>query len=128
MVEDKFIINFNENIENKIFYIQIKHLNCSQHSKIDELIQKNKSVFARYKYDIGKISDYEAHIDLLEEKYCSKRPYRCTIEDKKEIEQQVINRKICVDQSGYKIKKQKTECCVVKCDVSLAWVRQPHQA
>ena len=39
-----------------------------------------------------------------------------------------ILRKICVDQSGYKIKKRKTECCVVKCDVSLAWVRQPHQA
>ena len=89
MVEDKFLINFNENIENKNFDIQINHLNCSQQSKIDKLIQKNKSIFARDKYDIGKISDYEAHIDLLEGKYCSKRPYRCTIEDRKEIEQQV---------------------------------------
>lgn len=33
--------------------------------------------------------NYEAHIDLLVEKYPSKRPYRCTIEDRKEIEQQI---------------------------------------
>ena len=32
---------------------------------------------------------YEAHIDLLVDTYCSKRPYRCNFEDKKEIEQQV---------------------------------------
>lgn len=57
---------------------------------IDELISKNKTVFAKDKYDIGKVTDYEAHIDLLVEKYCSKRPYRCcTMEDKKEIENQV---------------------------------------
>ncbi|XP_015437252.1 PREDICTED: uncharacterized protein LOC107192490 [Dufourea novaeangliae] len=37
----------------------------------------------------GTISVYEARIDLLVGKYCSKRPYRCTIEDKKEIENQV---------------------------------------
>lgn len=35
------------------------------------------------------MTNYEAHIDLLIDKYCSKRPYRCTIEDKKEIEEQV---------------------------------------
>jgi len=35
------------------------------------------------------VKDYEAHIDLIVEKYCYKRPYRCTIEDKKEIEEQI---------------------------------------
>lgn len=46
-------------------------------------------MFAKDKYDIGKVTDYEAHIDLLVEKYCSKRPYRCTMEDRKEIENQI---------------------------------------
>lgn len=32
---------------------------------------------------------YEARIDLLIDKYCSKRPYRCSIEDKMEIEEQI---------------------------------------
>ena len=35
------------------------------------------------------MKDYEAHIELTMDKYCSKRPYRCSIEDKKEIEQQI---------------------------------------
>lgn len=35
------------------------------------------------------MKEYEEHIDLLIDKYCSKRPYRCTIEDKKEIEEQI---------------------------------------
>lgn len=39
--------------------------------------------------DIGTVKDYEARIDLLVDKYCNKRPYRCTIEDKKEIEEQI---------------------------------------
>ena len=35
------------------------------------------------------VRDYEARIDLMVDKYCSKRLYRCSIEDKKEIEQQI---------------------------------------
>lgn len=35
------------------------------------------------------MKDYQAHIDSIMEKCCSKRPFRCTIEDRKEIEQQV---------------------------------------
>ncbi|XP_044759165.1 uncharacterized protein LOC123316918 [Coccinella septempunctata] len=85
----EYLINFNENIETKHFEIHVNHLNYDQQSIIDELIQQNLSVFAKDKYDVGTVSGYEAHIDLLEEKYCSKRPYRCTIEDRKEIEQQI---------------------------------------
>lgn len=33
--------------------------------------------------------EYEAHIDLSVDKYCSKRPYRCSVEDKNEIEEQI---------------------------------------
>ncbi|GBO99433.1 hypothetical protein EVAR_76658_1 [Eumeta japonica] len=40
------------------------------------------------KYE-GSVRDYEAHIDLQVNRYCSKRPYRCTIEDRLEIEEQI---------------------------------------
>lgn len=87
--KNEYIINFNENIKTENFQIQINHVNYSQKVKIDELVEQHKSIFVKDKYDIGIVSDYEAHIDLLEEKYCSKRPYRCTIEARKEIEQQI---------------------------------------
>lgn len=82
-------INFNENINTNNFEMSINHLNFSQQSKIEKLIEKYKSVFAKDKYDIGTVKDYEAHIDLMVDKYCYKRPYRCTIDDKKEIEEQI---------------------------------------
>lgn len=85
--EKKYLINFNEHVEEKNFDLRINHLDYEQKSKIDKLILDHKSIFAKDKYNIG--TDYEAHIDLLTDKYCSKRPYRCTIEDKKEIEEQV---------------------------------------
>lgn len=87
--QDGYLINFNENIETKNFKIEINHLDNSQKAKVDKLIDEYKSVFAKDKYDVGTVSDYEAHIDLLEEKYCSKRPYRTSIQDRKEIEQQI---------------------------------------
>lgn len=82
-------INFNEYFSKENFIISINHLDSDKQAIIDELIIKNESIFAKDKYDIGTVKDYEAHIDLLVEKYCSKRPYRCTLEDKKEIEQQI---------------------------------------
>lgn len=45
-------------------------------------MQKNR-------HDVGTVKEYEAHIDLIIDKYCYKRPYRCTAEDRKEIEEQV---------------------------------------
>lgn len=58
-------------------------------TQINKLVQENNSCFARHKYDIGKVTCYEAHIDLITNKYCSKRPHGCTITDRQEIEQQV---------------------------------------
>lgn len=85
---DNFI-NFNEGLNEENFEYCINHLDYQQQAVIDELVMNNKSIFAKDKYDIGTVTDYEAHIDLLVGKYCSKRPYRCTIEDKKEIENQI---------------------------------------
>lgn len=87
--ENKNIINFNENINKENLHICINHLDYDKQAVIDDLVSNNKSVFAKDKFDIGRVKDYEAHIDLIVDKYCSKRPYRCTIEDKKEIEQQI---------------------------------------
>lgn len=82
-------INFNEHINEEEFKIRMKNLNTQQQSEIYKLIDTYKSTFAKDKYDIGTIREYEARIDLLVDKYCSKRPYKCSVEDKKEIEEQI---------------------------------------
>jgi len=64
-------------------------LEIKQQTDINKLIKKYRAVFAKDKYDIGTVKEYEARIDLIIDKYCCKRPYRCAIEDKKEIEQQI---------------------------------------
>lgn len=91
--EDKdiktYAINFNEHIETEEFVSMIDHLDNEKKSQIETIIEKYKTIFAKDKYDIGSVREYEAHIDLLVNRYCSKRPYRCTIEDKLEIEEQI---------------------------------------
>lgn len=89
--ERKYLVNFNEHVEERNFDLRINHLEYEQKSEINKLIIDHKYIFAKDKYDIGTVTDYEAHIDLAIDKYCCKRPYRCTIEDKKEIEEQVAN-------------------------------------
>lgn len=85
----QYAVNFNEHIKENEFKIELDHLDNTRRIKIERLIEDYKTVFAKDKYDIGTVRDYEARIDLLVDKYCIKRPYRCTIEDKKEIEEQV---------------------------------------
>lgn len=82
-------VNFNEHIEVTNFNITVNHLDGQQQQEINELISKYSSLFAKDKYDVGLVKGYEAHIDLSVDTYCSKRPYRCSYEDKKEIEEQV---------------------------------------
>jgi len=82
-------INFNEHIDRKKVEIKTDHLSMQQQAEINKLIEKYRAIFAKDKYDVGIVKNYEARIDLLVDKHCSKRPYRCTIQDKKEIEQQI---------------------------------------
>lgn len=82
----EFKVNFNEHVNENEFTMDLDHLDRIKKIQIEKLIEKYNTVFAKNKYDIGTVTDYEARIDLLVDKYCSKRPYRCTIEDKKEIE------------------------------------------
>lgn len=86
---NKYEINFNEHIDLDKFEMLVNHLDSFQQSEINKLIEKYNPVFAKNKYDVGTVKDYEAHIDLMVDKYCYKRPYRCTAEDRKEIENQI---------------------------------------
>lgn len=84
-----FTINFNEHIETEEFVSMTDHLDIEKKNEIEKIIKEYKTIFAKDKYDIGSVRNYEAHIDLLVNRYCSKRPYRCTMEDKLEIEKQI---------------------------------------
>ncbi|KAL7290500.1 hypothetical protein TKK_0015274 [Trichogramma kaykai] len=87
--KNKYEVNFNENINDNTFDAEYGHLNIQEKTEIRKLIEKYKTVFAKDKYDVGTVRDYEAHIELILDKYCYKRPYRCTIEDRREIESQI---------------------------------------
>ncbi len=49
------------------------------------------SVFAKNQYDISTVRNFKAHINLIENKYIAKWPYKCSFEDQKEIENQVAH-------------------------------------
>lgn len=68
---------------------KLNHLDDNKKSTITDILNINESVFSKHKYDIGEIKDQEAHIKLLENKYISKKPYRCSIPDEREIENQI---------------------------------------
>lgn len=84
-------VNFNEHVSKNDFITNLHHLDDIRKTRIHNLIENYNTVFAKDKYDVGTVTDYEARIDLLVDKYCNKRPYRCTLEDKIEIEKQVGN-------------------------------------
>ncbi len=84
-----FEVNFNEGINTSEFIINTDELDMEQQNVIQKLVKKYEHTFAKDKFDIGTVSEYEARIDLQVDKYCCKRPYRCTMDDKKEIEQQI---------------------------------------
>lgn len=117
-------VKFNEHVETDEFQTKIEHLNIDKKIKIEKLIDNNKSAFAKDKYDVGTVNEYEARIDLIMEKYCSKRPYRCSIDDKKEIEKQIAKllEKNLIEESyspfaapvtlAYKKNEGKTRMCI----------------
>lgn len=55
----------------------------------ENLMTKYDTVFAKEKFDIGTVKKYKAMIKLTENKYIAKKPYRCSIQDKTEIESQI---------------------------------------
>lgn len=82
-------VNWNEYIPIEKFEIKTKHLDKEKRKIIYELVDKYGSVFAKNQYDVGTVKDYEASIELTEHKFVAKRPYRCSLDDQKEIESQI---------------------------------------
>lgn len=79
-------VNFNEFINVTEFSANLDHLDNKRKNALKTLIDKYASVFAKNKFDIGTVSDHEASIKLLEHKYISRKPYRCSIQDQEEID------------------------------------------
>lgn len=57
--------------------------------KLEDIINANIECFATDKFDVGKVRANEAHIRLLSNQIAAQRPYRCSIEDRREIDEQV---------------------------------------
>jgi len=70
-------------------FSKLTHLEVENQNKMMELIYEHLHIFAAHKYDIGKISNHEATIKLIEKKYAAKKPYRCPLAKELEIEDQV---------------------------------------
>lgn len=85
----QYEINFNEGIDINEFIAKTEHLPLDQRNQILALLNEYNTTFAKDKYDVGKVKNYEAFINLQVEQYCNKRPYRCSIKDRIEIEKQV---------------------------------------
>lgn len=71
------------------FKKEMNHLNEEKTKKIKTLINKYLQCFAKEKFDVGTMGDTEAQIKLKEDKFISKKPYRCSFPDRKEIDSQI---------------------------------------
>ena len=70
--------------------IKINFLNnCDNKCKITKIIKTYDKIFAKTEFDIGSVKNFEATIKLTENKYIAKKPYKCSLQDKIEIESQI---------------------------------------
>ncbi|KAK2577627.1 hypothetical protein KPH14_000774, partial [Odynerus spinipes] len=67
-------VNFNEHVETDEFQTKIEHLDRDNKIKIEQLIENNKSVFAKDKYDVGT-KEIEKQIAKLLEKNLIEESY-----------------------------------------------------
>ncbi|ESO09351.1 hypothetical protein HELRODRAFT_168323 [Helobdella robusta] len=87
-------VNFNENM-NKTMCENLDHIEDENRRKdILNLINKYKHMFAKAKYDVGKVKSKEAEIKLTRDEYVTARPYKCkcSIVDEEEIKTQEVIR------------------------------------
>ncbi|XKL68423.1 hypothetical protein PGB90_003914 [Kerria lacca] len=71
------------------FEMKLTHLDNDKRRKIHEFVNKYDTIFAKNQFDRGTVSEYEAHIKLMENRYVAKKPYRCSYDDRKKIEKQI---------------------------------------
>lgn len=88
-INSEMEVNYNERIPVEQFETKVNHLDVFKRKEIKKIINAYDSIFAKNKYDTGKVQNYEAHIKLLENKYITRKPYRCSFSDQEEIERQI---------------------------------------
>ena len=85
-------INYNEHIDVSQFEANLEHIqDDNKRDQILNLISQYKTIFARDKYDVGCITASEAQIRLFKDEYITRRPYKTSIPDRQEIEEQIKN-------------------------------------
>jgi len=77
---------WNDYMSYDLFLSKTKHLDHEKQTVIRNLIMKNNQAFAKSAFDVGNVNKYECSINLNEDIYVAKKPYRCTFEDQQEIE------------------------------------------
>ena len=84
------------NINNNNDYICINNIideehdyNPSHEESLNNLLETNAHCFATDKFDVGCVTEAQAQVKLLENKFVTQRPYRCSFEDKREIDKQI---------------------------------------
>lgn len=82
-------INWNEHIPYETFEAKTNHLDLEKKLRIQNYIDKFSSIFAKHQFDVGTVTKHEAHIQLIENRYVAKKPYRCSYKDPEEIEKQI---------------------------------------
>ena len=55
------------------FETKTEHLDKDKRRKIYDLIDKYDSLFAKNRYDVGMVSEHEARIKLMENKYVAEK-------------------------------------------------------
>ncbi|KAJ8671709.1 hypothetical protein QAD02_002968 [Eretmocerus hayati] len=86
---ENYTVNSNEHIDVRKFQCSMNHLDARKRLDVIEILDIYNTILAKDKYDMGQVKDYEAHIDSLVGNYRSKRPDRCSSEDRKEIEERI---------------------------------------
>ena len=71
-----------------MFKDKVKHLSSEKQSTILDFVKRNIDVFAKDKFDVGNVTGYSCPINLSSNIYVAKKPFRCTYEDPKKIDDQ----------------------------------------
>ena len=87
--DDSAFVNYNEFIDTSKFEANLDHLPLDRRKLVEALIEENSSVFAKDKFDIGRVHSHEARIRLSEKKFVAKKPYRCCARDQQVIDEQI---------------------------------------
>ncbi len=76
-------------INNAFMSADLDHLDANKAFQISQIISDFNRIFAKNKFDVGRVTGSEASVKLTEHRYVYRKPYRCNIVDQKEIETQI---------------------------------------